>query len=59
MTEKRPTVGRPPTGTTPQRYFRMSDEEYAAVKEAAEQRNQTFSAFVREALLERIRSMLW
>lgn len=47
--------GRPATGTTPKRYFRMDDENYAKVVEAAEQRGETVSDFIRRALLNSVR----
>lgn len=43
--------GRPATGKTPKRYFRMDDEGWEAIVEAAEAREQTASDFIRETLL--------
>jgi hypothetical protein len=43
--------GRPATGQTPKRYFRMDDESYATVEAAAQAAEQTTSEFIREALL--------
>jgi uncharacterized protein (DUF1778 family) len=49
--EKKPGRGRPATGHTPKRYFRLDDEGWAAVERAAAAREQTVSEFVRETLL--------
>lgn len=43
--------GRPATGETPKRYFRMSDEEYAQVIEAAQCRDESVSAYIRNVLI--------
>lgn len=50
-TEPKPKVGRPATGQTPKRYFRMDDESWETVERAAKAREQTVSDFVRETLL--------
>ena len=47
--------GRPATGKTPMRYFRMDDDDWAAVEKAAETAGKTTSAFVREAILRAAR----
>jgi uncharacterized protein (DUF1778 family) len=49
-TEKR-RPGRPATGQTPMRYFRMDDESWKIVEQAAEATEQTVSDFIRETLL--------
>jgi hypothetical protein len=61
---KRPR-GRPPTGETPKRYFRMSDEEFALVRRAAEVRDSqgsadtnTVSSFIRLTILARAKRVL-
>jgi uncharacterized protein (DUF1778 family) len=43
--------GRPATGQTPRRYFRMEDGDWAEVERAAQASGQTVSEFVRETLL--------
>jgi len=43
--------GRPATGQTPKRYFRMDDESWSRIERAAEVRGESISDFVREALL--------
>lgn len=43
--------GRPATGQTPKRYFRMDDESYATVEAAALAAAQTTSEFIREAIM--------
>jgi uncharacterized protein (DUF1778 family) len=50
QTEKR-GPGRPATGQMPKRYFRMDDESWKAVENAAEATGQTVSDFIRDALL--------
>jgi len=49
--EQKPKMGRPATGITPKRYFRMDDESWAAVEQAAKSRGQSISDFVRDTLL--------
>lgn len=43
--------GRPATGQTPKRNFRMDDESYAIVEAAAQAAEQTTSEFIRDTLL--------
>lgn len=43
--------GRPATGQMPKRYFRMDDEGWETVTEAAEARGESISDFVRRVLL--------
>ena len=50
--EQKPKMGRPATGITPKRYFRMDDEAWAAIEQAAAKREQTISDFIRETLLK-------
>ena len=47
--------GRPATGQTPKRYFRMDDDSWKAVEDAARARGQTASDFIRETLLKAAR----
>ena len=47
--------GRPATGQTPKRYFRMSDDDWAQIERAAGIAETTVSDFVREALLKAAR----
>ena len=44
--------GRPATGKAPQRYFRMDDESWETITDAAEAAEMTISAFIRDALLK-------
>jgi uncharacterized protein (DUF1778 family) len=44
--------GRPATGKSPQRIFRMDDDAWELVEKAAKSVQQTTSAFVRETLLK-------
>lgn len=43
--------GRPATGQTPKRYFRMDDESWALVEAAAKERGEDVSSYVRRVLL--------
>jgi uncharacterized protein (DUF1778 family) len=43
--------GRPATGQNPKRYFRMDDESWAIIEQAAESNGQTVSDFIRESIL--------
>ena len=47
---KRPP-GRPATGQTPKRYFRMEADAWAEVERAAQVGSQSVSEFIRETLL--------
>ena len=49
-TERR-RPGRPATGLTPKRYFRMDDESWALVEQAAQTAGITVSEWVRDKLL--------
>ena len=53
--EKKPKMGRPATGQTPKRYFRMDDAAWGLVEQAATANGQTVSDFVRETLLRAAR----
>jgi hypothetical protein len=44
--------GRPATGKTPQRVFRMADAEFAKVQAAAEHAETTVSEWIRARLLK-------
>ncbi len=44
--------GRPATGKSPQRIFRMDDDAWELVEKAAVANKQTTSAFVRDTLLK-------
>jgi predicted HicB family RNase H-like nuclease len=46
---KRPP-GRPATGITPKRYFRMDDESWALIEQAAQRAGVTISDWIRERL---------
>lgn len=43
--------GRPATGQTPKRYFRMDDESWATVEAAAKTQGEDVSTYVRRVLL--------
>jgi len=43
--------GRPATGQMPKRYFRMDDESWALVEQAAKAIGSTVSEFVRDTIL--------
>lgn len=43
--------GRPATGQTPKRYFRMDDDDWATVEQAAQAAEVSVSEWVRECLL--------
>ncbi|MFO1043259.1 MAG: hypothetical protein U0941_15810 [Planctomycetaceae bacterium] len=44
--------GRPPTGETPKRYFRMSDADWALIEKAAANATESVSEYVRRVLLD-------
>lgn len=44
--------GRPATGQTPKRYFRMDDEAWGLVEQAAERAGVTISDWIRERLIK-------
>lgn len=48
---KEPRRGRPPTGVTKKRYFRMDDDSYAIVVKASEIKGETISEFIRRVVL--------
>ena len=43
--------GRPATGQTPKRYFRMDDESWALIEAAAKSQGEDVSSYVRRVLL--------
>jgi hypothetical protein len=45
-------AGRPATGHTPKRYFRMGDEDWQQVESAAVALEETTSEYVRRVLLK-------
>jgi uncharacterized protein (DUF1778 family) len=47
--------GRPATGQMPKRYFRMDDDDWAAVESAAHAAAKTVSEFIRETILRAAR----
>ena len=53
MTQKThsPKIGRPATGKTPIRNFRINDEDWRQIEEAAASGKETTSAYVRRVLL--------
>jgi uncharacterized protein (DUF1778 family) len=48
--QEKPKRGRPATGQTPKRYFRMSDDDWAQIEQAAAAGGKTVSDFVRDVL---------
>ena len=50
--------GRPATGQTPKRYFRMSVDEYGLVGKAAKQKGKTISEFIRSTLVSAAQRVL-
>jgi len=42
--------GRPATGHTPKRYFRMDDDSWAMIEQAAQRAGVTISDWIREKL---------
>jgi hypothetical protein len=50
--------GRPATGKTPKRYFRMDDESWAEVVRASQAANLTTSEYVRTVLLRDAKRVL-
>jgi len=54
----KPKMGRPATGQTPKRIFRMADDDWTQVEQAAQSLGETTSEFVRRVLLKSARSIL-
>jgi len=54
-TQEKKGRGRPATGQMPKRYFRMDDESWKEVEQAATGSGQTVSDFVRDAILKAAR----
>lgn len=50
--------GRPATGLTPKRYFRMDDEGWQQVADAATEKGETTSEYVRRVLMTNSASVL-
>lgn len=50
-TEEHRGRGRPATGQTPKRYFRMDDDSWQRIVDAAEVAGETVSEYVRRVLL--------
>lgn len=50
--------GRPATGQTPKRYFRMDDESWAAVEAAARAQDEDVSSYVRKVLISSAKRVL-
>ena len=57
-TQEKRGPGRPATGQTPKRYFRMDDEGWELVAKAAEARGESVSDYVRRTLLKSARAAL-
>lgn len=50
--------GRPATGETPKRYFRMDESDWQLVTDAAKRRGETTSDFIRRVLLNSARKLV-
>jgi uncharacterized protein (DUF1778 family) len=50
--------GRPATGQTPKRYFRMDDESWALIEAAAKAQGEDVSTYVRKALISNAKRVL-
>jgi hypothetical protein len=50
--------GRPATGQTPKRYFRMDDDGWAVVEAAAKARGSDVSTYIRGVLLASAKRLL-
>jgi hypothetical protein len=50
--------GRPATGQTPKRYFRMDDDDWEQVVQASNKTGETASEYVRRILLRDARRVL-
>jgi hypothetical protein len=58
MDEQKRGRGRPATGQTPKRYFRMDDVGWQAVEAAAQAKNEDISAYIRRVLLANAKRVL-
>lgn len=50
--------GRPATGQTPKRYFRMDDESWSTVEAAAQSQGEDTSSYIRRVLLASAKRIL-
>ena len=50
--------GRPATGQTPKRYFRMDDDSWATVEAAAQAQGDDVSTYVRKVLISSAKRVL-
>jgi hypothetical protein len=50
--------GRPATGQTPKRYFRMDDESWADIEAAAKAQGEDVSSYIRKVLLASAKRVL-
>ena len=57
-TQKKRGRGRPATGQTPKRYFRMDDDGWGIVEAAAKARGEDVSSYVRRVLLASAKRVL-
>ncbi len=57
-TEEKRRPGRPATGHTPKRYFRMDDDAWETIVKASEKAGETTSEYVRQVLLRDARRVL-
>ena len=58
QTEEKRGRGRPATGKTPMRYFRMDDESWAQIVKAAQERKESTSEYIRRILLRDAKRVL-
>ena len=56
-TQEKRGRGRPATGETPKRYFRMDESDWLKVTEAAKRRGETTSDYIRRVLLANARKV--
>lgn len=57
-TQEKRGRGRPATGQTPKRYFRMDGESWAEVEAAAKAQQEDVSSYIRRVLLANARRIL-
>ena len=49
--------GRPSTGLTPKRYFRMDDDSWSEIVKAAESQGESASEYIRRVMLRSARTI--
>ena len=58
QSEEKRGRGRPATGKTPMRYFRMDDESWSQIVNAAQQREESTSEYIRRVMLRDAKRVL-